>query len=165
VLPASARVRSRSEHRLVAARGRRARRGPIVVHLVSPGTSGEPARAGVIVGKRVGPAVRRNLVKRRLREQLRPRLGDLPDGALLVVRALPGAADAGFDRLGSALDAALRALGARTDSRASGAGTPSRAETRSDAESRSCADTVLSDVDTRAGTAAHRAVTGSRDTS
>src|SRR5689334_20089019 len=71
VLPASARVRSRSEHRLVATRGRRARRGPLVVHMLTdfpladtplvesraavPGA----ARAGVVVGKRVGPAVRR----------------------------------------------------------------------------------------------------------
>jgi ribonuclease P protein component len=54
--------------------------------------------------------VTRNLVKRRLREQLRVRLPGLPVGTLLVVRALPAAAGASFERLGSALDGALAAL-------------------------------------------------------
>jgi ribonuclease P protein component len=68
------------------------------------------ARAGLVVGRRVGPAVTRNLVKRRLREQLRVRLPGLPAGTLLVVRALPAASGASFERLGSALDGALAAL-------------------------------------------------------
>jgi ribonuclease P protein component len=117
VLPAFSRVRSRSEHRLVAARGRRARRGPLVVQLLVPenglvpasgstGTGGQ-ARAGVVVGKRVGTAVTRNLVKRRLRELLRSRLGSLPSGALVLVRALPGAGESSFEALARALDAAL----------------------------------------------------------
>jgi ribonuclease P protein component len=100
----------------VTARGRRARHGPLVVHLM---TEGEPVsktaepmlpRAGVVVGRRVGPAVTRNLVKRRLREHLRTRLPALPEGSLVVVRALPSAADASFSRLGAALDSALRSL-------------------------------------------------------
>ena len=43
----------------MAARGRRARRGPLVVHLLDSGSPllEAPARAGVVVGKRVGPAV------------------------------------------------------------------------------------------------------------
>jgi ribonuclease P protein component len=124
MLPASARVRSRTEHRLVATRGRRARRGPLVVHLlVDPVGSPDgtpraaelslvpdppPARAGVVAGRKVGPAVVRNRVKRRLRELLRIRLPELPAGTLLVVRALPGAGAADFATLGNALDAALR---------------------------------------------------------
>jgi ribonuclease P protein component len=109
VLPAQARVRSRTEHRLVAARGRRARRGPLVVHLL-PAAGGVPAgptRAGVVVGRRVGPSVRRNLVKRRLRHLLRDRLAQLPAGSLVVVRALPGAEVVDFSELGTALDSAL----------------------------------------------------------
>lgn len=78
----------------------------------SAGGTSSPARAGVVVGRRVGPAVRRNLVKRRLRELLRSRLPQLPPGTLVVVRALPGAADSDFARLGAALDAGLRAVGA-----------------------------------------------------
>ncbi|CAO5193196.1 ribonuclease P protein component [Frankia sp. AiPs1] len=49
----------------------------------------------------------RNQVRRRLREQMRVRLAQLPPGTMLVVRALPDAATASSDRLGRALDDAL----------------------------------------------------------
>jgi ribonuclease P protein component len=62
------------------------------------------------VGKRVGNAVTRNLVKRRLREHLRNQLPALPEGSLVVVRALPGAGAADHPALGRALDGALRSL-------------------------------------------------------
>jgi ribonuclease P protein component len=51
----------------------------------------------------------RNKVRRRLRHLVRPLLGELPDGALLVVRALPKAAEASFATLGDDLDDALAA--------------------------------------------------------
>lgn len=130
MLPASARVRSRTEHRLVASRGRRARRGPVVVHLLTAPPVGEfsggervgtSPRAGVIVGRRVGPAVQRNLVKRRIRHLLAARLPQLPAGSLLVVRALPEAGAASFVALGDALDEALGKLLRRANS-SSGAG-------------------------------------------
>lgn len=68
-----------------------------------------PARAGFVVSRAVGGAVVRNAVRRRLRHLVRDRLGDLPPGSLLVVRALPGAADRSYARLGADLDAALAA--------------------------------------------------------
>lgn len=91
----------------MAARGRRARRGPLLVHLLIRPGSAEPARAGVVVGKRVGNAVCRNLVKRRLRAHLRERLPQLDPGTLVVVRALPQSGTASYAELGRALDAAL----------------------------------------------------------
>ena len=54
------------------------------------------ARVGFIVSKAVGNAVVRNRTKRRLREIMRVRLGELSAGELFVVRALPHAADADF---------------------------------------------------------------------
>ena len=67
------------------------------------------ARAGFVVSKAVGNAVVRNKVRRRLRHLVRPLLGDLPEGSLLVVRALPKAAEAPFATLGADLEAALAA--------------------------------------------------------
>jgi ribonuclease P protein component len=80
-----------------------------------PATEG--ARAGFVVPKAVGIAVVRNRVKRRLRHLVRDRLADLPPGADLVVRALPGAADRGYRQLGADLDAALAAARARKPAR------------------------------------------------
>jgi ribonuclease P protein component len=111
VLPAAARVRTRSDHRVVAQTGRRVRRGALVLAVAAPIRAGQP-RAAVIAGRRVGPAVVRNRVKRRLRELIRPRLANLPEGSLLVVRALPGSAAASFDQLGGWLDAGLRTVAA-----------------------------------------------------
>jgi len=49
----------------------------------------------------------RNRVKRQLRHLVADRLADLPDGALVVVRALPPAADSSSALLGSDLDHAM----------------------------------------------------------
>jgi ribonuclease P protein component len=57
----------------------------------------------------VGNAVVRNKVRRRLRHLVRPALAELPDGAVLVVRALPAAAEANSAILGGDLSAALAA--------------------------------------------------------
>lgn len=109
MLPAAARLRTRYDHRVVAKSGRRVRRGALVVALAAANGFGQP-RAAVIAGRRVGPAVVRNRVKRRLRELLRCRMTDLPEGSLLVVRALPGAGDASFDQLSGWVDAGLTGL-------------------------------------------------------
>lgn len=78
--------------------------------MFAPSSYGEP-RVGFVVSKKVGNAVCRNRVKRRLRHLMRERLGVLPHGATLVVRANPAAADASSDGLGRDLDHCLiRAL-------------------------------------------------------
>ncbi len=110
MLPAQSRVRTRDEHARLSRNGRRVRSGPIVVHSLSTGGDGL-ARAGFVVGRKVGKAVVRNRVRRRLREQVRARLSDLGPGTLVLVRALPDAATASSAELGLALEVALRRLG------------------------------------------------------
>jgi ribonuclease P protein component len=110
------------EHRLTSSRdftatvrrGRRAGSRTLVAHLLVDGSAPDrPARVGFVVSKAVGPAVTRTRVKRRLRHLSRERLlggSPLPPGAMLVVRALPAAAEASYERLGRDLDRDLRAL-------------------------------------------------------
>jgi ribonuclease P protein component len=93
---------------MVTRRGRRVARGPIVVQALL-GQPGGP-RAGFVVSRKVGNAVTRNRVRRRLREQVRARLDRVPDDGLLLVRAQPSAAEASSAKLGRALDEALRVL-------------------------------------------------------
>ncbi|MEU9033668.1 ribonuclease P protein component [Streptomyces sp. NPDC048352] len=112
------RLRRREDFASAVRRGRRAGRPLLVVHLRTsgatdphaPGDMDPPPRAGFVVSKAVGIAVVRNRVKRRLRHLVRDRLAQLPPGSLVVVRALPGAADAGVDELARDLDAALARL-------------------------------------------------------
>ena len=66
-----------------------------------------------MAGRKVGPAVVRNRVKRRVRAALNDVLPQLPDGSLVVVRALDGAADAGYTELAGWLDAGLAATAPR----------------------------------------------------
>ncbi|MFG2824538.1 ribonuclease P protein component [Kitasatospora sp. NPDC048365] len=127
MLPTENRLRRRQDFATAVKRGRRAGRPLLVVHLHRGGEPSGPAvpnsdsrphvaegtpsaRAGFVVSKAVGPAVVRNLVKRRLRHLVRERLSGLPAGSLIVVRALPAAADAPYLDLEHDLDAALRRL-------------------------------------------------------
>jgi ribonuclease P protein component len=83
-----------------------------VVHLAVPeaaasqeeaAATGQPPRVGFVVSKAVGNAVVRNRVKRRLRHLAREHVSSLPGSAVLVVRALPAAADAASAELGADL--------------------------------------------------------------
>ncbi|GAA3055036.1 ribonuclease P protein component [Kitasatospora albolonga] len=127
MLPSENRLRRRQDFATAVKRGRRAGRPLLVVHLNRDGSAGgradrnsdtsphvaegsPSARAGFVVSKAVGPAVVRNLVKRRLRHLVRDRLALLPAGSLIVVRALPPAGAASYLDLEQDLDAALRRL-------------------------------------------------------
>ena len=68
-------------------------------------------RVGFVVSRAVGGSVVRTRVKRRLRHLVRERVGWLPAGAVLVVRALPSSAAASSVALGRDLDAALSRVG------------------------------------------------------
>lgn len=106
-------------------RGRRAGRPRLVVHALttgqgeqaSSGVSAQPTRAdhstarvGFVVSKAVGNSVVRHRVSRRLRHLMADRIGTLPPGCALVVRALPASAGASSSELGADLDGALRRL-------------------------------------------------------
>lgn len=88
-------------------RGHRSGSGTVVLHLHLSGSAVGAPRVGFVVSKAVGPAVTRNLVKRRLRHLARERLAKVPGSAVLVVRALPAAATASCATLAADLDAAL----------------------------------------------------------
>lgn len=119
MLPAPARIRKSADFRLVMRGGARAGRRSLVVHAI-PGQSSGGAdasdirtgtRAGFIVSKAVGNSVVRHRVSRRLRHVVAARLGTLPDGSSLVVRALPPSATTTSAELAADLDSALRRLG------------------------------------------------------
>ncbi|WP_349698899.1 ribonuclease P protein component [Actinopolymorpha sp. B17G11] len=112
MVPAIHRMRRSVDFATAVRRGRRASRSRLVVHLVLSRRD-EPARIGFVVSRSVGNAVVRNTVRRRLRHLMRERLTGLPAGTLLVVRALPSAAEATSERLGQEIDAALEEALAR----------------------------------------------------
>jgi ribonuclease P protein component len=67
----------------------------------------DPVRVGLVVSRKVGNAVVRNQVSRRLRAVCSARLERWADGDLVVVRALPASATATSAELGQDLDQAL----------------------------------------------------------
>lgn len=100
VLPAAHRLTDSDGFKEAVRRGRRQGSRRLVVHLSVQETDSRdaaPVRIGFVVSKAVGNAVVRNRVKRRLRHLTREHLADLaslPGSAVLVVRALPPAAQA-----------------------------------------------------------------------
>jgi ribonuclease P protein component len=71
-------------------------------------TSGATTRVGFSTPKSLGGAVQRNRVRRRLRELVRERYGELGTGWDLLVIARPAAAQATFAELREALTTVLR---------------------------------------------------------
>ncbi|WP_410587453.1 ribonuclease P protein component [Amycolatopsis sp. lyj-23] len=135
MLPAAARLRRSEDFRVVLRRGSRAGRRRLVVHALTTdpseaadtaqsstvqSTTVSAARAGFVVSKAVGNSVVRHRVSRRLRHLVSARLGTLPAGTALVVRALPPSSTASSAELGSDLDAALRRLGLLSSRRPAG---------------------------------------------
>jgi ribonuclease P protein component len=106
VLPPAHRLRRATDFTEVVRRGRRAS-GPLLTVHALPGDGDAPPRAGLVVSKAVGGSVVRHRTARRLRHLLRDRVGALPAGTRLVVRAAPGAGTAPSAALAVDLDAAL----------------------------------------------------------
>jgi ribonuclease P protein component len=134
VLPAVNRLRRPAEFADALRYGRHTARRRLVVHLseaadrhraatqratAQPATTpvvrlqetSVPPRVGLVVTRKIGGAVQRNLVRRRLRHLLRDRLGLLLPGDVVVVKATRATADASFTELAAELDAALATLG------------------------------------------------------
>ncbi len=107
-------LRTRGQFGAVLRAGRRERR--TLVALAARPNDLERLRVGYAVGKRVGGAVVRNRVRRRLRELMRRYAGVLEGGGSgaggwdLVVTAQPAASDASFAELASDVASALEAM-------------------------------------------------------
>ena len=95
MLPARHRLRSSADFAAVfqwarAACGSRSGSRLIVVHVnITDARAGQPPRVGFVVSKAVGNAVVRNRTKRVLRALMSSRIGQLPAGVDVVVRANP----------------------------------------------------------------------------
>lgn len=105
------RIGDRSSFQELRRHGRRARRGPLSVTWVAPAIDATPPRAGFTVGKSVGGATVRNLVKRRLRAALRElQAVDRLPGGTFVIGAGPDVVGLSYLELhvllGDAIDAA-----------------------------------------------------------
>ena len=107
MLPAAHRLRDGSDFRAASRGGRRAGSRTLVTHLLV-GDDDSGLRIGFVVSTAVGNAVARNRVKRRLRHLAREHVSTLPGSAVLVVRALPAAAQASYAELGTDLDRCLQ---------------------------------------------------------
>ena len=103
----SHRLRTGDEFRAVTRGGARSARSHVVVHLTLLTQGEEAPRVGFVVSKRIGNAVVRNRVTRRLREIVRPHLVTLPPGSAIVLRALPGIDEQPFAELRADVDSAL----------------------------------------------------------
>ena len=113
------RLRTGEEFRAVTRGGVRSARSHVVVHLALLPEGPVAPRVGFVVSKKVGNAVVRNRVTRRMREIIRPQLTLLPACSAVVVRALPGIDAQPFAQLESDLVGALEAA-ARKQARRSG---------------------------------------------
>ncbi|UYN83046.1 MAG: ribonuclease P protein component [Microcella sp.] len=88
-------------------RGRRTVTPHAVLYRVSTAEP-HPPRFAVVVSKKVGGAVVRNLVRRRIQSICAGSASLLPAGDLVVVRALPGSPEVSWDTLRTEIGDGLR---------------------------------------------------------
>jgi ribonuclease P protein component len=103
------RIRDRATFDALAT-GRRRRQGPISMTFL-PGDPAVPPRVAYAIGKRVGPAVVRNRIRRRLRAAALAHRAELQPGGAYLFGASPAAAAAPY----AELDAAMGRLLAQAD--------------------------------------------------
>jgi ribonuclease P protein component len=101
------RIRDRATFDALAS-GRRRRRGPISMTFL-PGDSSLPPRVAYAVGRRVGNAVVRNRIRRRLRALTLAHRAELRPGAAYLFGAGPAAATAPYSEIDAAMGHLLAA--------------------------------------------------------
>ena len=89
MLPARNRMRRSSDFDATVRYGMRTVQPDVIVHVRRGDDEGEGPRVGLIVAKRVGSAVERHRVARRLRHVARTMLAGLHQSDQVVIRALP----------------------------------------------------------------------------
>ena len=100
------RLVSVDDYRRLVRRGRRQSTSHLVVYFNKSSGFDSP-RFGFIVAKTVGNAVHRNLVRRRLKALCHNALCTIPKGTDVVIRALTGSAQVGWDTLQAEIFEAL----------------------------------------------------------
>lgn len=118
MLPLAERLRANAQFQQVFAEGRSFGDGAglLALHVLRRPDDEATRQCGFTVSKKVGNAVTRNHVKRRLRESYRARLAALDRGYWAVVVARAKASEASFDDLDRSLDRALAKAGLLTAS-------------------------------------------------
>jgi len=116
MLPAEQRLRENRDFRLIYARGRSHADSLAVIYVLR--RNGDHAnaapgrRVGFVVSKKLGDAVVRNRIKRRLREALRLRLPDLREGPFdIIFVGRTGAKGAEWDAIQATVGELLRRAG------------------------------------------------------
>lgn len=105
-------LRSREDFARLGARGRTRSDRFIVVHFVANDLAHD--RYGISTGRRLGGAVQRNRVRRRVREILRASPNRSGHGWDILVVARPASVEATFDEFSSALRGLLASVRAST---------------------------------------------------
>lgn len=129
MLPEQHRIRTSAQFSATTRSGARNGRRNVVVY-VRPTGEEHPARFGFVVSKAVGNAVRRNKVKRRLRELAQTTVRQAPYGYDAVVRALPAAARADWAELSADWARAWRSASSRAGVPGTGDDAPTTADRR-----------------------------------
>jgi ribonuclease P protein component len=99
-------LRSRQDFARIGADGRSRADRLLVVRFVP--NARDHDRFGISTSRRLGGAVQRNLVRRRIREILRHQATDPGVGLDVLIVARPGSVGASFDELRAALERLLR---------------------------------------------------------
>lgn len=87
--------------------GRKVSSDHLVIYLKREASEETKSRFGFVVAKSTGGAVKRNLVKRRMREIARELLAEIPAGLTVVIRTLPGSAELDWKNLRQELRTAV----------------------------------------------------------